>query len=270
VLDHRGVIRGKDLHVGHRGGVRYRDQSAPHRGKEGKAASPGSLAQAGPHAVGPIAKGAKKNSCCATTRGRNCRFLDGLGHDFGLPPALLFGLGMLFLDVAVPTAFSLAASILPAADFRHAFRVLAVALVPASWLVLASASLAKASPRARSPCSGQTPVSVSTVEGAHGSGNSHGKARGECRFHSPRALLKLEEDAYPPVYRLLENKTGRQTVSSARREQEPPSAAHQTIFFSRTGCSLAVMKLGRVQRCSARSSQGRRGAGSNPGRIYTT
>ena len=130
--------------------------------------------------------------------------------------------------------FSLAASRLPAADLPQAFRVLAVALVPASRLVLASASFAKASPRARSPRSGQTAVSVSTVEGAHGSGNSQGKARGECWSHSPRALSKLEQDAYLPVYRLLENKTERQTVSSTRWEQEPRALPHQTIVFSRT------------------------------------
>jgi len=110
---------------------------------------------------------------------------------------------------------------LPAADLPQAFRVLAVALVPAPRLVLASASFAQADPRARSPRSGQTAVSVSNVKGAHGSGNSQGKARGECWSHSPRALSKLEQDAYPPVYRLLENKTERQTVSSARREQGP-------------------------------------------------
>ena len=95
-----------------------------------------------------------------------------------------------------------------------------------------------------------------------GAAISQGKARGECCSHSPRALSKLEQDAYLPVYRLLENKTERQTVSSTRREQEPralltkrsssreqdreinglidapgtrtPSAAHQTIVFSRT------------------------------------
>jgi hypothetical protein len=115
-----------------------------------------------------------------TTRGRNFGVLNGLGRSFGLLPALFLGLGMLGLDADIPTTFSLAASRLPTADLPQAFRVLAVALVPASWLVLTSASFAKASPRTRSPRSGQTAVSVSTVEGAHGSGNSQGKARGEC------------------------------------------------------------------------------------------
>ena len=58
---------------------------------------------------------------------------------------------MLCSDPLILTTFSLAASRLPASDLPQAFRGLAVALVPASWLVLAAASFAKASPRARSP-----------------------------------------------------------------------------------------------------------------------
>ena len=174
-------------------------------------------------------RGEKKFFCCVTTRGRNCRVLNGLGHDSGLPPALLFGLGMLCSDAFVPTAFSLAASIPPAVDLPQAFRILAVALVPASGLVLASASFAKASAWARSPRSGPTAVFVSTVEGAHGSCNSQGKSSGRMFPHSPRALSKLEQDAYP-------------TSLSSSREQDRetnglinapgtrnPSAAHQTI-----------------------------------------
>jgi hypothetical protein len=166
-------------------------------------------------------KGEKKFSCCVTMRGRNFGAFNDLGRSFGLLPALFLRLGMLCSDAFVPATLSLTASRLPAADVPQAFRILAVALVPASWLILASASFAKASPWARSPRSGQTAVSVSTVEAAHGSGNSQGKARGECWSHSPRALSKLEQDACLPVYRLLENKAERRTVSSARREQKP-------------------------------------------------
>jgi hexokinase len=39
-------------------------------------------------------------------------------------------------------------------------------------------------------------------------------------LHSPRALSKLEKDAYTSVYRLLENKTEKQTVLSTRWELE--------------------------------------------------
>src|SRR5271156_1221729 len=85
----------------------------------------------------------------------------------------------------------------PTADLPPVFRVMAVALVPASWLVLAPASFAKASPRTRLPRSRRTAVSVNTVEGAHGSCDSQGKSSGRMLPHSPRALSKLEQDAYP-------------------------------------------------------------------------
>ena len=166
-------------------------------------------------------RGGRKKKSCVTTRGRNFGVFNGLGRGLGALTALLFGLGMLVFDAVIPTTFSLAASRLPTSDFPQAFRVLAVALVPTSRVVLAPASFAKASPRTRSPRSGQTTVSLSTVEGAHGSCNSQGKSSGRMLPHSPRALSKLEQDAYPPVYRLLENKTERQTSSSTRREQEP-------------------------------------------------
>jgi hypothetical protein len=167
-------------------------------------------------------------------RGRNFGVFNGLGRGLGALTALLFGLGMPGSDMVIPTTFSLAASRLPTSDFPQAFRVLAVALVPASWLVLAPASFAKASSRTRSPRSGQRAVSVSIVEGAHRSCNSQGKSSGRMLPHSPRALSKLEQDAYPPVYRLLENKTERQTVSFDVLGTRTPSAAHQTIDFSRT------------------------------------
>jgi hypothetical protein len=87
---------------------------------------------------------------------------------------------MLGLDAGILATFSLTATRLPAADLPQAFRVLAVPLVPAMWLVLASAYIAQADSRARSPRSGQMTVFVSNVDGAHGSCNSLGKARGEC------------------------------------------------------------------------------------------
>jgi hypothetical protein len=162
-------------------------------------------------------RGVGKISCCVTTRGRNFRVLNGLGRnfrvlnglgrDFGSLPALLLGLGMLGFDADVLTTFGLAASRLPAVDLTQAFRVLAIALVPAPRQVLASASFAQADPRARSPRSGQTAVALRTVKGAHGSGNSQGKSSGRMHEHSLRALSKLETSAGFPVYRLLKNKT---------------------------------------------------------------
>jgi hypothetical protein len=125
-------------------------------------------------------RGEEKIFCCVTTRGCNIRVLEGPGRDFGSPPALLLGLGMLESDRGVLAMFGLLPGRLPAMNLPPAFRLLAVALVPASRLVHASAFFAQADPRARSPRSGQTAVSVSNVDGAHGSGNSQGKARGEC------------------------------------------------------------------------------------------
>src|SRR5271163_3608303 len=160
---------------------------------------------------------------------------------------------MLGLDVVVSTAISLAASILPAADLPQAFRVLAVALVPASWLVLAPASFAKASPRTRSPRSGQTAVSVSTVEGAHGSCDSQGKSSGRMCNHPPRALSKHEKDPLSPLYRLLANKTANRTLPSDAPGTRTLSAAVQTIKSaagSRTGPSIheASNYCGRITR----------------------
>ena len=152
-------------------------------------------------------RGEGKISCCVTTRGRNFRVLNGLGRDFGSLPALLLGLGMLGFDADVLTTFGLAASRLPAADLTQAFRVLAIALVPASRLVLVSASFAQAGPTAWSAPSGQTAVALRTVKGAHGSGNSQGKSSGRMHEHSLRAHSKLETSAGFPVYRLLKNKT---------------------------------------------------------------
>ena len=180
---------------------------------------------------------------------RNFGVLNDLGRGLVALPALLFGLGMLCSDALIPTTFSLAASRLPAADLPQAFRVLAVALVPASWLVLAPASFAKASPRARSPRSGQTAVSVSTVEDAHGSCNSQGKSSGRMLVAFSSGVIKTRTRRLPaslssspeqdretnglirrvgnknpgrcsPNDRLLQNKTETQTVSLTRREQD--------------------------------------------------
>ena len=179
-------------------------------------------------------KGEKKIFCCVTMRRRNFGAFNDLGRGFGLLPALFLGLGMPCFDAIVPATFSLAASRLPAVDVPQAYRALAVALVPAPRLVLASASFAKASPRARSPRSGQTAVSMSTVEGAHGSGNSQGKARGECWLHSPRALSKLEQDAYP-------------TSLSSSREQDRETNGLMSAAATRARALLTERSTSREQ-----------------------
>ena len=91
-------------------------------------------------------KGEKKIFCCVTMRGRDFGAFNDLDRGFGLLSALFLGLGMLGSDAIVAATLSLAASRLPAVDLSQALRVLTVALVPASRLVLATASFAKASP----------------------------------------------------------------------------------------------------------------------------
>ena len=122
--------------------------------------------------------GGEKIFLCVTTRGCNVRVLNGFGRDFGSLAALFLGLGVAGLDHSVLAASGLAASRLPAADFPLALWLLAVALVPASRLVLALATFAQADAWARSPPSGQTAVLLRTVKGAHGSGHSRGKSSG--------------------------------------------------------------------------------------------
>ena len=136
---------------------------------------------------------------------------------------------MLGFDAVVLATFSLAASRLPAVDFPQAFRVLAVALVPASRLVLASASFAKAGPRARSPRSGQTAVSL--------------QYRGGCPREVRTPKGKLGENVLTFSSGVIKTRTRRLPASlSSSREQDreinglidapgtrTPSAAHQTI-----------------------------------------
>ena len=103
-----------------------------------------------------------------TTRGRNIRVFHGFGRGLGAFSAPFLGLGLLGFDAGIPPPFGLAASRLPALEFPLALRVLAVALVPASGLVLASASFAQAEPRTRSAPSGQTTALWLKLRGAHG------------------------------------------------------------------------------------------------------
>ena len=151
--------------------------------------------------------GREKNFCCVTTRGRNVRVLNGLGRDFGSLAALFLGLSVAGLDRGDLAASGLAASCLPAADFPLALWFLAVALVPASRLVLASATFAQADPWARSPPSGQTVVWLRNVRGAHGSGHSRGKSSG-------RMLIAFSSSA-------IKTRTRRRRASlSSSREQD--------------------------------------------------
>ena len=91
----------------------------------------------------------KKNFCCVTTRRRNLTAVRRLGR--GLRPAAVRALscGVLGFDLGGLTAAGLSARRLPAADFALAFRILAVALVPAPRLIPVPAAFAETEPRAR-------------------------------------------------------------------------------------------------------------------------
>jgi hypothetical protein len=181
-------------------------------------------------------RGEEKIFCCVTTRGRNFWVLNGFGRGLGTVPALHFSLGMLGFDAGILATFGLAAGRLPAFDLPLAFRVLAIALVPALRQVLASASFAQADPRAQSPRSGQRAVALRTLKGAHGSGNSQGKSSGRMRDHSLRALSKLESNACMPVYRVVENKTVERRRSRRRAGNQTPE--RKSLVFDREPVTL--------------------------------
>ena len=151
--------------------------------------------------------GRKKLFCCVTTRGRNVGVLNGFGRDFGSQAAPFLVLSVAVPDHDVLAASGLAASRQPAADFPLALWLLAVALVPASRLVGASATFAQADAWARSPPSGQTVVWLRNVRGAHGSGHSRGKSSG-------RMLIAFSSSA-------IKTRTRRRCASlSSSREQD--------------------------------------------------
>ncbi len=120
----------------------------------------------------------KKRLCCVTTRRRKHRYPASLGRGFGSQAARMLSLSMLGFDRRVSAAFGLTPRRLPLADQPQAYRVLAVALVPTSRLVLTSASFAQARPPARSAPSGRTAVLSRTLASAHGRCYSHGKSSG--------------------------------------------------------------------------------------------
>jgi hypothetical protein len=122
----------------------------------------------------------KKKFCRVTTCRRNFWCWNGLGRGLGPLTARSFRLGMLGFDRGGLATFGLPLCRQPAVELPPAFRILAVALVPALRLVLATAPFAQASARARAASSGVRAVLFRTLTGAHGRLVSQGKARGEC------------------------------------------------------------------------------------------
>jgi hypothetical protein len=115
-----------------------------------------------------------------TTRGRNFGVYNGLGHDFDSLTALLLCLSVLSSDIVILATFGLATRRLPATDLPQALRLLAVALVPAPRVVLATAPFTQADSDARLARSGLTAMISRNLASAHGRSCSQGKARGEC------------------------------------------------------------------------------------------
>jgi len=168
----------------------------PPDGKRGHSSVPG-CGEKSRVVRGSLADRIKKGGgrfCRVTTRRRNFWFWKGLGRELGLLAARSFCLGMLGSDLGVVATFGLATRRQPAVDLPLAFRILAVALVPAPRLVLAIAPLAQASTSARPACSGFRAVFCFNVVGAHGRYFSQGKCPGRMSHHSPRALSKREQN----------------------------------------------------------------------------
>ncbi len=137
-------------------------------------------------------RGWKKNSCCVTTRRRNFWALNSLRRGLRSLAARFLGLGMPGFGLGVLAMSGLPPRRLPTVDLPPALRLLAVALVPASRLILPPTPLAETNPRARSAPSGRSAVFSRTLSGAHGRYCSQGKSSGRMCDHSPRARSKRE------------------------------------------------------------------------------
>ena len=113
--------------------------------------------------------------------------------------ARALSLGMPVFGVGVLAMFGLPPRSLPAADLPEAFRILAIALVPTPWLVLAPTPFAQTDPRARSAPSGRIAMLSRTLASAHGRCFLPRESSGRMSHHSPRARSKRELDARLPV-----------------------------------------------------------------------
>lgn len=113
-------------------------------------------------------KGGKKSFCCVTTRRCKLRILNGLGRGPDSLAARFLSLGVSGLCLSGLAMLSLPSRRLPLADLPQAFRLPAVALIPAPWLVPMAAPLAQADPWPRSPPPGCTATFSRTLASAHG------------------------------------------------------------------------------------------------------
>jgi hypothetical protein len=169
----------------------------------------------------PVAQGSRrKNFCCVTTRRRNLRDLWSLGRRCGALTARTLCLGMLGFDRIVLTPFGLPPRRLPAPQQTQAFGLLAVTLVRAPRLVLASTAFAQANPRPRSSRTGRAAAFWIMIMVAHGSAISQGTARGKRanvllgRLSTPAT----DESVYTSVHEPDREGNGLRKGSPSRRE----------------------------------------------------
>jgi len=128
----------------------------------------------------PVAqRSRRKNFCCVTTRCRNFRDLWSLGRRCDALAARTLCLSMLGFGRLVLAPFGLPPRCLPAPQQTQAFGLLAVTLVRAPRLVLASTAFAQANPRPRSSRTGMAAAFGIMIMEAHGSAISQGTARGK-------------------------------------------------------------------------------------------
>jgi hypothetical protein len=140
-------------------------------------------------------------------RRRKFGLLNILGHGLGLLTARFLCLGMLGFGGVGLATFRLSPRRQPAVDLAQAFRVLTVALVPTSRVILATALFVDAGSLAWAARSGFGTVFFFNVVVAHGRFGLPRESSGRMREHSLRVHSKLETSACLPVYRLLKNKT---------------------------------------------------------------
>ncbi len=131
----------------------------------------------------------QKTFCCVTTRGRNLKLRGCLWQRGGALTARMLGLGVLGFGRLVLASSGLPSGSLPAAQLAAAFRVLAVALVPAPWQVLSATAFAQADSRPRSSWPSPAARLGLTMRAAHGSVDLPRDSPGGTCSRSPRALI---------------------------------------------------------------------------------
>ena len=161
-----------------------------------------------------------KKFCCVTTRRRKFRFRNILGRGLGPLTAHFLCLGVLGFGGVGLTTFSLSPCRQPAVDLSQAFRILTVALVPTTRVVLATALFVDASSLAWAALSGFGTGFFFNVVVAHGRFGSQGKARGECVNILPERHLIPEQNDWSQSKAFSGNKTENKTALVRCREQD--------------------------------------------------